>query len=420
MPEPTPRRACPERIEPMTPHVPPPGTPDSPITDDILLAELGLAREHGLNNPNYPLPNLLAVARILSAKPTDAEQIEDAITQAIGCLGGDDAKALMALMGFTDDTRGRRVRPRREKAAELIGHITYEGFRTRHERALLRAVAGHLSSLARERRMADTIKTASATPEVSASSLRSSDADAGATPETDEEALPDGHDGSTETAPPHLAGRRRPPPPRRLLAALGACLVAGAALLVAVLSSGSITPRHCGPTGLQFISQVAVPDDPEKPSNLFVYAPRQVSNEEGWASYSLSWKGGAKETFHANETRLLALTYHNELNEPVTHLLARVGLSEGAVLQPNSVCIYENPAHIGKASPGNALVHAGLRLPTVPPYSPVDITFEIKLPPSPNQHEAEAYGAIGYPSEVSGLDLHDATATNSLTVPLTK
>jgi hypothetical protein len=237
----------------------------------MLLAELSLAREHGLNNPDHPLPNLLAVARILSAKPTEAEQIEDAITLAIGYLGGKDAKALLALMGFTDDTRGLRVRPRREKAAELIGHITYEGFRTRHERALLRAVAGHLSSLARERRMADKIKTASAMPEVSAPSLSSSDADPGATPKTDQEAAPDGQDDSTTTAAPHSTGRRRPPPPRWLRAILGACLIAGASLLVAVLSSGNI-PRRCGPTGLQFISPVAVPENPENPP-IYSYTP---------------------------------------------------------------------------------------------------------------------------------------------------
>ncbi len=401
-------RALKESIS-MEPQVPPPEAPDSPITDAVLRAELSLAREHGLDDPDHPLPNLLAVARILSAKPTDAEQIEDAITQAIGILGGDDAKALLALMGFTDDTRGLRVRPRREKAAELIGHITYEGFRTRHERALLRSVASHLSGLVRERRMADRItsaETASARIEVFTPSPTSANADASTTPQADQQAAPDG---------------RRSPKPWRLLA-LGACLVIGAALLVAVLSPGNSIPRHCGSTGLQFVNTVS--QDAEKPSNLFVYAPHQYSNEEGWASYTLSWKDVAQENFHAGETRLLALTYHNELNEYVAGLLARVGLSNSAALQPHSVCVYQEPdpahSHLGTALPGKALAQTGLRLPTLPPYSAVYLTFEVKLPASLSQHKVEIYGAINHPSAIAGLDWYSATAANGLTLPLTK
>ena len=197
----------------MSPQVPPPDSSDSPITDNVLSDELSLAREHGLNDPNHPLPSLLAVARVLSSKSTDPEKIEDAVTQAIGCLGGKDADALMALMGFTHDTRGLRVKPRREKAAELAGHITYEGFRTRRERALLPAVAGHLSGLVRERRMADRIasfETASDTQRsVSASMLTSSDNNATVIPTVEEEA--NGDQEESQVVMPSLVEHHRIP-----------------------------------------------------------------------------------------------------------------------------------------------------------------------------------------------------------------
>jgi hypothetical protein len=137
-------------------------------------------RTRGISNPSKPLQDveaLLTVARVVSTEHDDEDKIIEALGNAVGRLGGTSAKAIEALLGLDEATRGHDVSSRREKAAEEYDYISAETFRTRYEPQLLMAVATHLFILLAEHRLAE--------PTASASAHQSDDqqADAGSHPQ---------------------------------------------------------------------------------------------------------------------------------------------------------------------------------------------------------------------------------------------
>jgi hypothetical protein len=102
-----------------------------------------------------------------------------------------------------------------------------------------------------------------------------------------------------------------------------------------------------------------------------------------------------KEVFHFGEVRQLALGFHNKGDMPEQNMVARVGLSQGMALQPDSTCIYRGVVGAGAYSAGTSLVEsAGLRLGSIAPRANVYVTFKVKLPTLSHETRAAAYGAI--------------------------
>jgi hypothetical protein len=122
-----------------------------------LYQEIGIVRTRGFGNlveVASDLPGLRSVARVIGSGTDDAGKIEDAIRQAVQRLGSKGTSAIEALLGMTPTTRGEKVEPRRERAAKLYDHKSYELFRTRFEPSLLMFVATYLRVLTDERHLA--------------------------------------------------------------------------------------------------------------------------------------------------------------------------------------------------------------------------------------------------------------------------
>jgi hypothetical protein len=346
-------------------------------THGALFDELKLARRHGLSNPSWPLPNLLFIARILSAERQDADKLKDAITKAIARLGGNDSEALMALMGFTDETRHLSVGERRKKATKLAGHQSREVFRTTTERSLLRSVATQLSVLVAEQRMADQREA-------------------------------DQADRPPVTPPP--AGIEQPAPPasgmgflnrwRAASVALSVLVTAGLIMLIAALATRpnhGASARTCGSTTAQLF---APPASSESPSDIYIYAPHQEGAREGWAdplpAYVTETK--RKEVFRLGETRLFAISYNNTSAQSEQNIIARVAVPQGAMLIPNSACLYRRGDYSsGKRYDVSPLLsQAGLTIGSVASSESVYLTFRERLPTAtPSLNFVRLYGRVG-------------------------
>ena len=99
---------------------------------------------------------------------------------------------------------------------------------------------------------------------------------------------------------------------------------------------------------------------------MYIYAPHEAGAEQGWPPYID--ENNPRESFHAGETRLMALAVYNEGNSAEPDIRARVAFSPHGSLQPNSTCIYRSLARSGMASPGAALAqYNGLGLGSLAP-----------------------------------------------------
>jgi hypothetical protein len=408
----------PETIGPMPASIPPSDPADSQTTNNVLADELAVARQHGLKNPDHPLPHLLTVARLVSSKPTDAEKLEDALTKAIARLGGTDTEAIMALLGFTDDTRGLPVEHRRKKAAALAGQISPESFRRGKETALLQSAATHLSILAERQPDQDTAPAnASGSPEAASVSPATSDGGATRAPSTPDANIGAEADAAWPAPAPQSAERRGSK--RSLPAVLVVCLIAGTAILIAALASGNTASRHCGPIPLEHIKSAGPGALFNGRTLAFIYAPHESAAEHGWPPYISTT--AARERFHFGESRIMALAAANASNTAETGTIARLGLPPRARLQSDSTCIYRSPTRLGVASAGTALVESsGLKLRSIAAHTAVYLTFIVELPPPSTEHQITTYGVIGPASEYPEPNWYSSIAVGSLTLPLAK
>jgi hypothetical protein len=130
---------------------------------DELFEDVAEVRSRGVGNDEKPLVDLAALlwaARNASPESQvgeeidNADKIEYALRLAVSRLGGKSAQATEALLGLSEQTRGRTPGFRRKEAARLYGKPR-ETFRVRFETPLLMAVATYLRVLVDERRLAD-------------------------------------------------------------------------------------------------------------------------------------------------------------------------------------------------------------------------------------------------------------------------
>lgn len=118
------------------------------------------------------LTDLLCAARIIcdgdadtpaddhEREVSDLETIVHALGHAAYDLGGRNAKSVLALLGLTDETRGRLLAERRERAVQEYTEpgkkpATRETFRAHHEKMLLIEVARRICRLADEQFLKD-------------------------------------------------------------------------------------------------------------------------------------------------------------------------------------------------------------------------------------------------------------------------
>lgn len=122
------------------------------IGESAVFRDLGRLRTRGYwNLRGLEVPAVTALARQLgpSGTTTDAVRIEKALKAGVERLGNSEyAEAAALLLGVAPRSRGLRVGERREKAAKVLGEMSSETFRTRHEKVLLEDLAGQLCSLA--------------------------------------------------------------------------------------------------------------------------------------------------------------------------------------------------------------------------------------------------------------------------------
>jgi hypothetical protein len=129
-------------------------------THEELFEDVAKARSRGVGNREKPLtslPALLWAARIIGGDEPeidDDEKIEYALRLAVARIGGKSARAMEALLGLSQQTRGLSAGTRRKKAVEIFER-SHETFRVRFETPLLMAIATYLRVLVDERCLAD-------------------------------------------------------------------------------------------------------------------------------------------------------------------------------------------------------------------------------------------------------------------------
>gem|GEM_PF-3012104 len=121
---------------------------------DQLVAELRVVREKGiLSLPSLDLPVLTDLAVNLSGgfSVDPAVAIERLLREAISRLGdGKHGHAATRLFGLTPNTRNLGPGDRRKQAADKLGTMTAETFRTRHQAGMVRDVAGQILEIVAE------------------------------------------------------------------------------------------------------------------------------------------------------------------------------------------------------------------------------------------------------------------------------
>jgi hypothetical protein len=132
---------------------------DWPPSLEVLLAYVAEVRSRGIGNREKPLTGLDVLrwtARYIcpdsNDEESDTEAIEYIIGRAASRLHGKSAKAVEALLGLSNETRGLSVGKRRQRAAEIL-EKSLGTFHVRYETHLLGAVAAHLQVLIAERRL---------------------------------------------------------------------------------------------------------------------------------------------------------------------------------------------------------------------------------------------------------------------------
>lgn len=139
------------------PQIPSPATDPAYPSHDALHRDVVAARTRGAGHRDEPLTDfrsLLWCAGQASWASTDEEKIEDTLRRATARLGGQTGRAMEALFGLTEETRGRKIRPRRTVAAQLYDHKSYEAFRVHYEPQLLLATTTQISILIANRYLA--------------------------------------------------------------------------------------------------------------------------------------------------------------------------------------------------------------------------------------------------------------------------
>jgi hypothetical protein len=129
-----------------------------------------------------------------------------------------------------------------------------------------------------------------------------------------------------------------------------------------------------------------------------MYAPHQEGARHGWADALASYLNEPKhnELFHPGETRLVALSYTNE--ELAMSVVAKVGVSGGASIVPNTTCLYRDGDYSkGTRYAKNPLTQAkGLKIEHLASQARVYITFREQLPTSaPEASIVDTYGWVG-------------------------
>jgi hypothetical protein len=187
---------------------------------------------------------------------------------------------------------------------------------------------------------------------------------------------------------------------RRLTLALALCACGAIAALIVILTTarGGAGSGACGPTTAHlFTPPEKFGEEAEVSSTLYIYAPNQAGAQHGWTNTFYPYSH-PEEVFHAQETRLLALTnpYPGEGN-----LTARIGLPSRAALVPNSTCVYRYDKYATGTRYTGTPLQNGLKIDNLRPRESIYVTFRVRLP-SDNQKSATFYGAIG-PAEDSTL-----------------
>lgn len=391
------------------------------------------------------IKELVRTAQLLSPMATDDLDSVLAVVQlAIDHLPRDGRAGVAVLLyGLTKDSAGKRVADRREQAyakhVELARQPYKETtFRTGFEKklandlatALVELVIAHNEQpvLAAEDDPALQSPEAEPTPDEPTPDVVDSDqtttADEQAeTPEQDEPPQDDEpgvvapDEQPIETVPqPNLepAGerswdavrgflRRRAPV---LLAVAGVATIGTAIALVSNQdeSAGRAVADGCGPTTVQLFTDTA--------SEILVYAPRSANAEHGWLGIFPTPEEDPKssegtEIFRYGEVREFAMQSTNESSETEHNLIARIGLTHSAKLEPNTTCVYRPTSYTnGTRYVGTGLIERdGIKIGSLAPHEKVDVTFKEQLPTVIRSgNVAKTYGAIAHESDIGSPD----------------
>jgi hypothetical protein len=222
------------------------------------------------------------------------------------------------------------------------------------------------------------------------------------TPDTEAPVEPE-HEETLQASKPAVRGPSRRV--RYLATLIAAIVVAAVTFVLATDRGGIITAGSCGATTAQLFSPGS---SVTTPSAIYIYAPHQEGAQHGWANAfaGLLSEPRQKEVFRAGAVRLLALSYHNQsASTTEKNLIARVGLPQGARLQPNSTCLYHanNYASGDRYSGTPLLGSTGLSVGNVAPNEYVYVTFEAQLPRHA-ELTTNIYGGIDDQAELGGGD----------------
>ncbi len=405
---------------------------DEPVPESVEPSErelqdaLGSVRTDGLYDSKKPPTEhraLVHAARRLSSKPDDAAKIKDALEKAIERVGGKHTEAMRVLFGLTEALAGRNVEIgiRRPKAMQLSEHGSdaVDGFRKNIEQKWLIKMAVWIKTS-----LTDPTRLVSAAiedrPDPPAHNepptLPQPDTEP---PEAEPPELPqdDERGGVAPDEPAHGQGwdavrrfiRRRA---RILLTVVGVAGIGTAIVLVSAhgrsddraVSDAPALSDGCGPTTVQLFTNTA--------QQILVYAPGSERAEHGWVGIFLTPGNAAEssektETFRYGEVRQFAMQSTNETSETEHNLIARIGLTQSAKLEPNTTCLYRPTSYrSGTHFAGTGLTTpGGIKIGNLAPHEKVDVTFKEQLPTVGRPGNiAKTYGAIASEAKIGGPD----------------
>jgi hypothetical protein len=392
---------------------------DQPWTPDETQLEGNLSLLRNLINQPVPrladVPELMRVVELLCPSLNGLDGIRAVVQLAIDHLPRDDWTDIAALLyGLTEQSHGQPLQTRRklayhtylERADLEPENFSKETFRTGREPRIIKDLTAALVELVadfyeRPPAIINATSTASSTAEpVAASTPATAQPDAASKPAAPAP-QPPAIETETGTQPPERRDRRGAHLIKWLMPGYSAIITYAVALLVMALAvilptggGASTISGSCGPTTAQLVPQENL--DPW--AHLYMYAPHQEGAQHGWSgelAYFLN-EPKHKEIFHPGETRLVALSYINE--EPDMPVVAKVGLSGGASIVPNTTCLYRDADYSkGTRYAKNPLTQAkGLKIEHLASQARVYITFREQLPTSaPEASIVDTYGWIG-------------------------
>jgi hypothetical protein len=415
----------------------PPWVPD-PTELATDLRELRSLLDQGMPRLTQ-IKELVRTAQLLSPMSTDdLDSVRAVVQLAIDHLPRDGRPAVAVLLyGLTKDSAGRRLTDRRELAYARHVELAREPykkttFRTGFEKklatdlatALVELVVAHNEHpvLTGEDDQALQPPEAETTPNV-VDSDQATAADAQAEtweqpPQDDEHGVvaPDEQSAEpVEALPqPNLepAGRRRWDAGRRflrrhvavLLTVAGVTTIGAAIVLVSDYgngrSAGRAVSEACGPTTVQLFTNPA--------QQILVYAPGSERAEHGWVGVFPQTHAESPEkteTFRYGEVRQFAMQSTNETSATEHNLIARIGLTQSAKLEPNTTCVYRPTSYTrGTHYAGTGLIApGGFKIGSLAPHEKVDVTFKEQLPTvGRSGNIAKTYGAIAPESKIGG------------------